>query len=677
MGPAGATSRTFTDPTSPGTLVTSVSIVVGGTACGGSPTVNVALNGTVLGTFSPPNSCSCAACDMGAGTTVTLTNPAGIPGYVSGGTNTVTLTNTSTFIFYPSTAKVIVGAACPASPSFAYSQTYTMAGCPPGTKGQWNNFGYTAATPQGTEIKFAVQTGAAPGGPWAPLPAGPWAVGPPLGPAPGVQIADVPIDHPGGTGASGTPSCTASGPSPCGNNCAASIGAPMTSACPASCKCPIDLLAPLSSPAPLALANAQQPALQLNSVLTGNGGSCLGVLSPGLLTTSTGSNGSCVADLASAGSACATNRDCQQDSHCDIPTLKCVWNAPTNYFDPACVDRLGNPGIDLTLGVPCYGSPPAFTNTATVSWRGTASACVCTAVGGGGYTLVAGGASTSSTFTDPGPGSLVTSVSVDVGSTACGGSPLVQVSLNGTIIGTYTAPSTCSCAACDTGTVTLTNAAGIPGYVYGGINTITLRNVSAAISYYLSTAAITVSGPGTTGYQIPICNRGPATVPAGTPIHITDDGNGGKGAWNCTGLPQATGGANHCQYNLPRALGPGACIDINTGAPNVAGGGPPYPNGGQCAVLQVGKRDLYLNWDLNTGTEPVAECGTNNPTAPAPALAGANGTGAGCTNNSTSTKTTGANCGAGGTNSCAPPATAPAVPSLSSWTVTYSCVPAE
>jgi hypothetical protein len=176
------------------------------------------------------------------------------------------------------------------------------------------------------------------------------------------------------------------------------------------------------------------------------------------------------------------------------------------------------------------------------------------------------------------------------------------------------------------------------------------------------------------GWQIPICNRGSASVPAGSPIYLSDDGNGGQGAWGCPAAPQTSGGSAGCQYNLKNDLVPGACIDIDTSKPNVPGGGPPWPNGGQCAVLENGNRDIYVNWNLGANVQPLAECGTNSATAPG---GSANGTGAGCKNNSTVTKTNGASCGSGGTNSCGAAAGPPTIPGLSSWTVTYTCVPAE
>jgi hypothetical protein len=370
------------------------------------------------------------------------------------------------------------------------TNTY-VANCPVGYRGKWNTLGYRVSTPVGTEIKLALQTS---------LDGGPGTYTPAAGTPPGTMIADIPLDHPGGN-AAGNPSCTMTGPSPCGSNCASAIGQPMTSVCPASCNCPIDIMTPLG-------ARASDPFLALNATFIPSNGTCLAVLSPGLQTTSNGTNSTCSGGADVGIGACTTNADCQQDFHCQAGS--CVWNAPSNYIDPNCKDGSGNPGVDLTIGVPCGN----------------------------------------------------------------------------------------------------------------GAN-----------------------------YMIPICNRGGRAVPAGTVIQLENDGNGGHGAWNCVtdNPPTVSGGSASCSYTLPGPLNPGSCINIDTSKP--------APNGAQCAVLEVGQRNIYINY-----LKGITECG-----------AGFSGTGAGCMNNSTQTKTTGAGCPA----VCGPPATLPGVPTMSSWNVTFSCVPAE
>ncbi len=130
-----------------------------------------------------------------------------------------------------------------------------------------------------------------------------------------------------------------------------------------------------------------------------------------------------------------------------------------------------------------------------------------------------------------------------------------------------------------------------------------------------------------TSYDIPICNRGAGTLPAGSVITIENSGTGGNPSapWNCAAPPTpnpplVSAGSAACSYALPGALGPGQCIDIDTSKP--------APNGGQCSVLEVGERYLYINYD-----QSIPECGT-----------GFSGTGPGCMNNTGHTKTTGTGC---------------------------------
>ncbi len=75
----------------------------------------------------------------------------------------------------------------------------------------------------------------------------------------------------------------------------------------------------------------------------------------------------CPPSASSVGHACATNRDCYQDTHCAAGL--CVWNVATGYTDPACA------GFDLELNAWCPsvggGNPPPA--TFTVCNRGTSA----------------------------------------------------------------------------------------------------------------------------------------------------------------------------------------------------------------------------------------------------------------------------------------------------------------
>lgn len=170
----------------------------------------------------------------------------------------------------------------PVPPPQSYSETYSMPDCAPGTRGQWGTFAYDVATPGGSRVTFAVQTGPAAAGPWTPAIPGPPA---------GVPVADVPADHPN--------LCTMTGPTPCGSAC----GPTGTSACPASCACPIDLFTALSSPPPLTKLDAQAPFLQLNVLLESSAGSGVG---PRLCTGGSRAGDFCTGAPDCPGGACTT-----------------------------------------------------------------------------------------------------------------------------------------------------------------------------------------------------------------------------------------------------------------------------------------------------------------------------------------------------------------------------------
>jgi MYXO-CTERM domain-containing protein len=161
-----------------------------------------------------------------------------------------------------------------------------------------------------------------------------------------------------------------------------------------------------------------------------------------------------------------------------IGTAACAPDAPPTAqpAEDRGVSRTGTVRAELTSTVP------------RMLWRDTGGAgCVCASVSGGGYSF----ADTSSgfnpppkTFTDPVPaGSTVTCVQIDFGGTGCGTQPTFL--LNGTSLGQASVPNSCSCGACDVSTVFYTNAAGVPGYVYGGSNSFAFADPTRgyALSY--------------------------------------------------------------------------------------------------------------------------------------------------------------------------------------------------
>lgn len=121
----------------------------------------------------------------------------------------------------------------------------------------------------------------------------------------------------------------------------------------------------------------------------------------------------------------------------------------------------------------------------TVWHDNSASGCVCTGISSGGYTYVASGGYSprSKPFSESLPAEArVTGIQVITQGTACY-SPSVAVTIDGIAIGTLSPGNSCSCGACDTNTVSLVNAAGIPGFVVGAAHTLTFA-VSATNTYF-------------------------------------------------------------------------------------------------------------------------------------------------------------------------------------------------
>jgi len=119
------------------------------------------------------------------------------------------------------------------------------------------------------------------------------------------------------------------------------------------------------------------------------------------------------------------------------------------------------------------------TYNATVAFSGSPNCSGVGVCGTAAYICVTSSAGFSKAFIDPVPsGGKVVTATVRVYGVGCTGGT-VTVLLNGTVVGTYGATTNCSCGGCDPAyTVTLNNSAGIPGYVYGGSNTITIRDTA-------------------------------------------------------------------------------------------------------------------------------------------------------------------------------------------------------
>jgi hypothetical protein len=165
-----------------------------------------------------------------------------------------------------------------------------------------------------------------------------------------------------------------------------------------------------------------------------------------------------------------------------IGTAACAPDAPPTAQAGARSEtpeaiRLGTSRAALTATLP------------RILWQDDfAGNCVC----GTGYSGFS--AQTPKSFADPVPaGNCVTGVQVDFGGTGCGSSP--DFFVNGADLGTTGVPNSCNCGNCDAATVTFTNPAGIPGYVYGGTNSLTFTDSGGG--YALSYTDLTLTyGPG-------------------------------------------------------------------------------------------------------------------------------------------------------------------------------------
>jgi hypothetical protein len=91
--------RTFADPSPAGAPVTTLSVALYYGDCN-TGNVTVTVNGTTIGSFNHTSgNCVCGSCAVPTPTVVSLTNAGGIPGYVKGGTNTLTLTSANSALY--------------------------------------------------------------------------------------------------------------------------------------------------------------------------------------------------------------------------------------------------------------------------------------------------------------------------------------------------------------------------------------------------------------------------------------------------------------------------------------------------------------------------------------------------------------------------------------------------
>jgi MYXO-CTERM domain-containing protein len=243
----------------------------------------------------------------------------------------------------------------------------------------------------------------------------------------------------------------------------------------------------------------------------------------------------------------------------------CTPDAPTKFgAESDEAPRVGTVHAQLTSSV------------SRQYWRDfDATGCVCTGVNGGGYSWNG----QSQTFSDPVPaGNCVTGVQIDFAGSFCNYSGTgMSFSLNGTNVGAPNPPKTCSCGACDAASTSYTNATGVPGYVYGGANTLVL-NGDYAISYSDITLTYqAVSGSSTTtlaasnnpsvfGQAVTLTAHVTASsgTPAGTVTFMEGAATLGSAALNGSGDATFTTSALAVGSHSLTAAFSGGCVPAST-----------------------------------------------------------------------------------------------------------------
>jgi gliding motility-associated-like protein len=139
------------------------------------------------------------------------------------------------------------------------------------------------------------------------------------------------------------------------------------------------------------------------------------------------------------------------------------------------------------------------------------------------------------TFVDPvPPGNVVTGVTVQYSYTGCG-SPSMPTNINGTPVGTIAMTNDCGCGTCYTTAAPASSfPCGMPGYIYGGVNTITgapatslvcIDRVQVTLTYAPAAGLLSVAPTSATANPNPLCG--------GSTTLTVNGGSLGSGAtWN-------------------------------------------------------------------------------------------------------------------------------------------------
>jgi hypothetical protein len=206
-------------------------------------------------------------------------------------------------------------------------------------------------------------------------------------------------------------------------------------------------------------------------------GNCDGVASNGCETNTS----SDVSNCGSCGTSCSVangTAGCSSGS-CTVASCSTNWGNCDGTVSNGCEADLLNSNSNCgSCGNSCSGGQTCKSGTCTTVVSGTFNATVyypgagCTVCGTTNYQCMPIGGSPK-TFTDPVPsGGKVVSVTVRVYGVGCGAGT-TTVRINSTTIGTFAASSSCVCGGCEPAfTVTLSTPSGLPGYVYGGSNSV-------------------------------------------------------------------------------------------------------------------------------------------------------------------------------------------------------------
>lgn len=206
-------------------------------------------------------------------------------------------------------------------------------------------------------------------------------------------------------------------------------------------------------------------------------GNCDGVASNGC-ETNTSNN---LAHCGACGTTCsvANGTPACSGGSCTVASCTSGWGNCDGSASNGCETNTRTSTSHCgSCGNACAGGQTCVSGVCTTVVSGTYNRTVyysgsgCTVCGSSAYQCMPAGGSPKS-FIDPVPsGGRVVSVTVRVYGVGCSAGS-TTVLINGAAIGSFSATSNCDCGGCEAPyTVTLSTPGGLPGYVYGGSNSV-------------------------------------------------------------------------------------------------------------------------------------------------------------------------------------------------------------